>query len=537
MDTTGSRYRLSKYAITGNPNLMNDYFGINDEVQEILRQTFEKVQRKKNSTIRELHDLIEKYPHVPQFKNQLSTLYAFQGNVAKANEVNNWLLKEHPDYLFGKLNLAGEYIAKEEFDKVPEVLGEYMDIKELYPHRNEFHTNEVASFNRIALMYFVGIKDLKAAEIRLDVLKKLEDPLIEIEPLQMQVMALRLEKTAERWEREHKESRSVKVVAKKVVEPTTEKPVFTHPQVEHLYCNGMGISSDIITEILSLPRETLIPDLHKVIYDSMARFDYFSNKDWDNNSNEFLLHALFLLTELKSEESLPVLLDILRQDKDYLDYWFSDFLTEEVWECIYTLGFNQLDALKLFMMEPDHDCYARTQVSTAVSQIALYQPERRDEIIKWYEDLLLFFLAEKENDRIIDTNMIGFIVGDLLDMDAKELEPLLTEIYKHRLAGIGVCGSIEDVIQELHEPRYPNNDLKRKIYSIQSRYAYILKTWSGYQNGDDSEEDEEEWNDEPILSNTFISPFKPIVRSEPKVGRNDPCPCGSKLKYKKCHGK
>lgn len=22
--------------------------------------------------------------------------------------------------------------------------------------------------------------------------------------------------------------------------------------------------------------------------------------------------------------------------------------------------------------------------------------------------------------------------------------------------------------------------------------------------------------------------------SEPKVGRNDPCPCGSKLKYKKC---
>jgi preprotein translocase subunit SecA len=22
-----------------------------------------------------------------------------------------------------------------------------------------------------------------------------------------------------------------------------------------------------------------------------------------------------------------------------------------------------------------------------------------------------------------------------------------------------------------------------------------------------------------------------------KVGRNDPCPCGSGLKYKKCHGK
>jgi preprotein translocase subunit SecA len=30
---------------------------------------------------------------------------------------------------------------------------------------------------------------------------------------------------------------------------------------------------------------------------------------------------------------------------------------------------------------------------------------------------------------------------------------------------------------------------------------------------------------------------KPIVRETPKVGRNDPCPCGSGKKYKKCHGK
>jgi preprotein translocase subunit SecA len=28
-----------------------------------------------------------------------------------------------------------------------------------------------------------------------------------------------------------------------------------------------------------------------------------------------------------------------------------------------------------------------------------------------------------------------------------------------------------------------------------------------------------------------------VVRQSPKVGRNDPCPCGSGLKYKKCHGK
>ena len=29
----------------------------------------------------------------------------------------------------------------------------------------------------------------------------------------------------------------------------------------------------------------------------------------------------------------------------------------------------------------------------------------------------------------------------------------------------------------------------------------------------------------------------PFVRTQPKVGRNDPCPCGSKKKYKQCHGR
>lgn len=31
-------------------------------------------------------------------------------------------------------------------------------------------------------------------------------------------------------------------------------------------------------------------------------------------------------------------------------------------------------------------------------------------------------------------------------------------------------------------------------------------------------------------------PVETIVRSEDKIGRNDPCPCGSGKKYKNCHG-
>ena len=32
-------------------------------------------------------------------------------------------------------------------------------------------------------------------------------------------------------------------------------------------------------------------------------------------------------------------------------------------------------------------------------------------------------------------------------------------------------------------------------------------------------------------------PTRPVARETPKVGRNDPCPCGSGRKYKVCHGR
>ena len=39
------------------------------------------------------------------------------------------------------------------------------------------------------------------------------------------------------------------------------------------------------------------------------------------------------------------------------------------------------------------------------------------------------------------------------------------------------------------------------------------------------------------LASVAAKPAQPVARATPKVGRNDPCPCGSGKKYKHCHGK
>jgi preprotein translocase subunit SecA len=49
--------------------------------------------------------------------------------------------------------------------------------------------------------------------------------------------------------------------------------------------------------------------------------------------------------------------------------------------------------------------------------------------------------------------------------------------------------------------------------------------------------DYEEALAQPAASRSAQDEHKPFVRDEQKIGRNDPCPCGSGKKYKQCHGR
>ena len=71
-------------------------------------------------------------------------------------------------------------------------------------------------------------------------------------------------------------------------------------------------------------------------------------------------------------------------------------------------------------------------------------------------------------------------------------------------------------------------DLERLYYNMldaKAEYLYNIPAWDHILTEEKREELAKQLKD----SRT--------VRNENKVGRNDPCPCGSGKKYKKCHGK
>ncbi|MBK6875444.1 MAG: DUF1186 domain-containing protein [Ignavibacteria bacterium] len=119
-------------------------------------------------------------------------------------------------------------------------------------------------------------------------------------------------------------------------------------------------------------------------------------------------------------------------------------------ENYFTLGQDQLDILRDFILEEGNDTYARTSISQAVTQIALHFPERREEVIQWYYIVLNYFLEHKESDGIIDTSLIGLMVCDLLELKAFELEETIVKIYQYGLADTECSGFLFEVLEDLY---------------------------------------------------------------------------------------
>lgn len=70
-------------------------------------------------------------------------------------------------------------------------------------------------------------------------------------------------------------------------------------------------------------------------------------------------------------------------------------------------------------------------------------------------------------------------------------------------------------------------DLEKLYFNmldVKADYLYSLPQWDGIFSDEKRKE----------IKKSMLS--SKIVRNEDKIGRNDPCPCGSGKKYKKCHG-
>ncbi|MDZ7717941.1 MAG: DUF1186 domain-containing protein [Balneolaceae bacterium] len=528
------------YKISYSHTFRDNEYGITDSARELIEDLFFEVGKGKKSIIKRLQRAIKKYPKVPQFKNYLIKEYQAAGNQKMANEVIEQILKAHPDYLFGKLNKVHSLLDEGKAEQVPEILGTEMDLQALYPERDEFHIEEVLKFYSITVIYFLETGDREQAVARLDLLEELDPdaPAVQIarNRLMMYDIKENLEKSRKKWEHDKKHERTVESRGYRRSTQTDQKPDFHHSEIEYLYTNGFDISEQKIREILALPENSLVNDLENVLEDAVNRHEVLKEEilqsGWNYERHNFGSHAVSLLAEMESTQSLPTVLELLRQGEEFLEFWFGDRLEEYFADPVAVLAENQLSLLDEFLKEPYNSSYARNIAVSATENIARQTPEKRDSIVTMYEDWINFLLKNEKDDSLFDTELLGFIVWSCLNLNADSLLPLIKQLYQNNLVPINMLGTYEEVERDmLQTSLLPTVD----PFDIYTHYKKIHT--NPLYDKPDSESDHQPLPATPPPLPSFDQPgtgSQPAVNPWKDVGRNDPCPCGSGRKYKRC---
>ena len=405
--------------------------------------------------ISKIKQAIQQHPQHPTLKNYLQNAYLIQGKVNQAIEWSKKIIKDHPDYLFAKINLALVYIRKQQdLQKANELIPNPTELNDLEPNRTLFHISEVLTFEQYTIEYYHQQKVIEEIERRETRLKQLSKAFrshsLKIQPLLHNIerflMTLRMEKMIESMQ----STDQVEATFKEFYPVSDEVPVFHHEIIHEFYIiEPQEISQNFIDKILALPRQTLIEDLRTILIDVQRRFHLYEAEE---NYNYAHVHAMYFLATLKAYDSLQEVLNLTRQDEDFYSFYFEDYSEYFLEWPLYHLAQNQLVDLKAYMLEENNFTWFRGIICRLPAQVALLQPERQQEVVKWYKEVLQYHIDHRGNVGINDGFVISEMVRMGLEIEAKELIPLVNVAYEQDLVPHHLIGDLEVVLEEFETP-------------------------------------------------------------------------------------
>lgn len=240
--------------------------------------------------------------------------------------------------------------------------------------------------------------------------------------------------------------------------------------------NFSGLSDADIDRILAMPHDTLRHDLEQIIlFHTGETCDDIPDDLWEADNGSPIVHALFLLGEIGDEDSLDVVLETLRQSSEYSDFHFGDSMNDIFLPTLYKLGKDRLDKLMDFAKEEGLDTFNHYKIFPPVAHIAYLHPERRDEIIEWFREILRFATEKLPETQYFDSELAGMLLNEFIDLRANELLPEIKAIFDTGLVSLACCGDYEKVRKEIlsntqsHWHEYP--------MEIHERFAKLRQLW------------------------------------------------------------
>ena len=253
--------------------------------------------------------------------------------------------------------------------------------------------------------------------------------------------------------------------------------------------------------------ESIVEALCEMLLDERNRAED-ATEEWAWMRN----HAFMLLGLIGSAKAAPALLDYFR-----LEFTEDDMLCEDGARALGRLGPEAIAPIIAYIGEKERDSILRGVAAESLVNIGYFHPEERGRIADYFKDALAN--AVEKND----IELTSFLVAAAACIDDPDVQAQIEIAFRRN--AVEVTDIDEDDVKSIrvfnapwaeHRPEF---DL---MYYFSDSFFYWCR--------------EQENENKPYRQNTdnlFIH-HEPYRREPPKIGPNQPCPCGSGKKYKKC---
>lgn len=240
--------------------------------------------------------------------------------------------------------------------------------------------------------------------------------------------------------------------------------------------NYSCLPREVIDRILALPKDEAAQDIGNVILYSIGKtfkgIDDDTIESWDNSA---IMHSLILLAQLQSDKGLDAVLEIMRQTGEFADYHLGDLAPELLHPALYACGKDNVPAIEDYLNQPGLDSYLRSQAPETLAMIVFKHPERRDEIIAVFRRLLNNMVSNLPIRRACDGTFAGFVMSNLMDMDATELIPEIEATFATNRVNKTIAGDCKEVIKDIECSRGAIDKDKYEIPDIYEQYEDLKK--------------------------------------------------------------
>lgn len=237
---------------------------------------------------------------------------------------------------------------------------------------------------------------------------------------------------------------------------------------------------------------------------------------------DYQLHfyALFLLGQFQDKAAFQKITELVSLPPDVVDYLIGDTITSGLSDILYNTYDGNLTQLKQMVADTKIDEFVRADALEVMGQLYL---DGEISETDWKS-----FLAQTIHDAKGYDHVCNKIADLICRCHFVDMLPEIRYMFDHDLMDEGYLGDYDSCVDLMF--KYDEEEISFCKKSMNA--AEYLKSWAMFTDGDTKTPDMSKKDLEKMLR-AMERTLNPPIRKQ-KIGRNDPCPCGSGKKYKFC---